>query len=563
MVGHGLVDNDFVPTGRTVGHLTHFQTDSFYKALSKKGIIVGVLHIEDLILQRRASAVDYQYNHSLIILLKIFYQSCKVKHKIGIFINNYYLALQIHKSEESMRRELYLFAAALLFISGNLTAGYIFTYTHENIRTAAAVIFLLCTSDIVLILKMKKRLGWIILTAFPFLGASGAAAHEFFRPGPESSSLSDSHSLTLKGIIYDGGLSSSRRPYLEVELENEKTIIYNIPAGVQWKAGDTVTASGLRCSRVENFTLDFDYRRWMEMQGVFYTCFYRHESRLNISHCSNPAPRFIPSRLRKHFSSAVDSLLPSEDMAETRAVVKALAYGYQEEIPSDIEESFRQSGAIHLLAISGMHLGLFYGLLSYLLAFAGNAPAVRRVRSILIILTLWAFTIFTGCGVSILRAAVMFSIYEAGALFGRARSGINSMALSAVIITIADPDAPSGLSFQLSYAAMTAIFLIYPHLRAIVPTRRRITGNIVDICAMTVACQITTAPIIYLHFKTFAFFSLLANLLCTPLVSLAMALIPTAFAASWLGDIAADAAAGLLRAVVKIFIDINNIISNL
>lgn len=462
-----------------------------------------------------------------------------------------------------MRRELYFFAAALLFVSGNLTAEYIFTFTPENIRTAAAAIFLLCISDLILVLTVKKRLPWIFLTAFLLLGASGAAVHEFFRPGPASSSLSDSRSLTLKGIISDGGLSSSGRPFLEIELENENTIIYNIPAGVRWRAGDTVTASGLGCSRVENFTPDFDYRKWMERQGVFYTCFYRRGSALEVHSCTSPDLKFIPSRLRESFSSAVDSLLPSEEMAGTRAVVKALAYGYQDEIPSEIEESFRQSGAIHLLAISGMHLGLFYGILSYLLAFAGNAPAVRRVRSVLIIIILWAFTIFTGCGVSILRAAVMFSIYEGGAFFGRVRSGINSMALSAIIITIADPDAPSGLSFQLSYAAMTAIFLIYPHLRAILPTRKRIAGNIIDICAMTVACQITTAPIIYLHFRTFAFFSLLANLLCTPLVSIAMALIPAAFAASWIGGEAAETTARLLLVVIKIFIDINNILSNL
>ena len=260
---------------------------------------------------------------------------------------------------------------------------------------------------------------------------------------------------------------------------------------------------------------------------------------------------------------AVDRAMPSEEMAETRAVVKALAYGYQDEIPSETEETFRRSGAIHLLALSGMHLGLLYGVLTHLLAFAGNSPAVRRARSVLIILVLWAFTIFTGCGVSILRAAVMFSIYEAGALLGRARNGVDSMALSAIIITVADPDAPSGLSFQLSYAAMTAIFLIYPHIRAIVPTRGKVLGNIVDVCAMTVACQITTAPIIYLHFGTFAFFSLLANLLCTPLVSIAMALIPAALAAPWLGEGAAAAAAGVLSAVIKIFIDINDVISHL
>ena len=157
----------------------------------------------------------------------------------------------------------------------------------------------------------------------------------------------------------------------------------------------------------------------------------------------------------------------------------------------------------------------------------------------------------------------MFSIYEAGALIGRSRSGIDSMSLSAIIITLADPDAPSGLSFQLSYAAMTAIFLIYPHLRAIVPTRRKVVGSIVDVCAMTVACQVTTAPIIFLHFGTFAFFSLLANLLCTPIVSISMALIPTVFIAPWLGDGAVDTVASVLRTVIKIFIDINAVISHL
>ena len=462
-----------------------------------------------------------------------------------------------------MRRELYLLAAALLFVSGNLTAGYILSCTAGSIRTAAALIFLTCIADIALIFLIKRRIPWIVLTVFPFLGASGAAAHEFFRPGPGTSSLSASRSMTVGGIISDGGLSSSGRPFLEVELEGERTLLSNLPPGLKWTRGDTALAAGGGGGGGEIFTRDCACRRWMERQGIFYTCFFRNNSSLDIRSCTSPPLRFLPARMRERFSSAVDRAMPSEEMAETRAVVKALAYGYQDEIPSETEETFRQSGAIHLLALSGMHLGLLYGVLTHLLAFAGNSPAVRRVRSVLIILVLWAFTIFTGCGVSILRAAVMFSIYEAGALLGRARSGVDSMALSAIIITVADPDAPSGLSFQLSYAAMTAIFLIYPHLRTIVPTRGKVLGNIVDVCAMTVACQITTAPIIYLHFGTFAFFSLLANLLCTPLVSIAMALIPAALAAPWLGEGAAAAASWILSAVIKIFIDINSVISHL
>lgn len=462
-----------------------------------------------------------------------------------------------------MRREIYLFTAALLFVSGNMTTGYVFSVIDGNIRTAAAALFLFCIFSIALIFLIKRTISWAILLVFPFSGASGAAAHEFFRPGPESSSLSDSRSLTVEGIISDGGLSSTGRPFLLIETGNESTIIYNIPPGTGWMPGDTVRASKVGCARVRNFTPDFDYRRWMERQGIFYTCFFRDNSGLDIRACTSPSLRFVPARLRKKFSYAVDRALPADEMSGTRAVVKALAYGYQDEIPAETVENFRQSGAIHLLALSGMHLGLLYGMLTYLLAFAGNSPTVRRIRSLLTIAALWAFTVFTGCGVSILRAAVMFSIYEAGAVFGRERSGTESMALSAIIITIADPDAPSGLSFQLSYAAMTAIFLIYPHLRAIVPVRTRISGNIIDVCAMTVACQITTAPVIFLHFKTFAFFSLLANLLCTPLISVAMILIPAVFVAPWLGEGTAAAAAAVLKTVIKIFIDINTVISHL
>lgn len=462
-----------------------------------------------------------------------------------------------------MRRELYLFAAALLFISGNLTAACIIEHTGGSVRTAASAIFLLSITDIILIFLIKNTVEWIILSVFPFLGAAGAATGEFMRPGEEMSRMADSRSATIEGIIADGGLSSSGRPFLEVELGSENTIIYSIPHNLQWRPGDTVTATGLACVRVRNFTPDFDYRRWMETRGIFYTCFCRHLTELKVRPCNKPALRFIPARMRKRFSSAVDSALPSDGMADTRAFVKALTYGYRDEIPSEVEESFRQSGAIHLLAISGMHLGLFYGLLSFLLSFIGNSPAMRKVRSVLIILTLWAFTVFTGCGVSILRATVMFSIYEAGALFGRTRSGLNALALSAFIITVADPDAPSGLSFQLSYAAMTAIFLIFPHIRAVIRIRGRIAGSIKDICAMTVSCQITTAPVIFIHFRTFAFFSLLANLLCSPLVTVAMALIPAVFLAQLFGDGAAAAAGEVLKAVIKILIDINEVISHL
>ena len=460
-----------------------------------------------------------------------------------------------------MRREMFLFTAATLFVAGNLTAVRLCSGCPAGSWIPAAIALSTTALSAVMLLPCIKYPRLSILV-FYMLGVSGYSCMETMRPDVRSSRLRDCRSIRIRGIITDGGRSSSGRPFLELSLGNENTIIYNIPDTTVWMPGDTVNAT-VRCSRVENFTGDFDYRRYMEERGVFYTCFFGRNSSLEVLKNGTPPLRTLPARLRWKFSAAVDSAMPSEEMARIRAVVKALAYGYQDEIPAGIEESFRQSGAIHLLALSGMHLGLLYGLLLKLLALIGNSPTAKRIRSTVIIAALWAFTIFTGCGVSILRAAVMFSIYEAGVLAGRRRNGINALSLSAIIITVADPSAPSGISFQLSYAAMTAIFLIFPHLRAIVKTRNRISGRIADACAMAIACQATTAPIILLHFGTFAFYSLLANLLCSPIVSIAMLLIPAVLIIQDTANVILSLPGRLLELAIELFIRINATISNL
>ena len=456
---------------------------------------------------------------------------------------------------------MFLFTAATLFVAGNLTAVRLCSGCPAGSWIPAAIALSTTALSAVMLLPCIKYPRLCILV-FYMLGVSGYSCMETMRPDVRSSRLRDCRSIRIRGIITDGGRSSSGRPFLELSLENENTIIYNIPDTTVWMPGDTVNAT-VRCSRVENFTGDFDYRRYMEERGVFYTCFFGKNSTLEILKNGTPPLRMLPARLRWKFSAAVDSAMPSEEMARIRAVVKALAYGYQDEIPAVIEESFRQSGAIHLLALSGMHLGLLYGLLLKLLALIGNSPTAKRIRSTVIIAALWAFTIFTGCGVSILRAAVMFSLYEAGVLAGRRRNGLNALSLSAIIITVADPSAPSGISFQLSYAAMTAIFLIFPHLRAIVKTRNRISGRIADACAMTIACQATTAPIILLHFGTFAFYSLLANLLCSPIVSIAMLLIPAVLIIQDTANVILSLPGRLLELAIELFIRINATISNL
>lgn len=457
-----------------------------------------------------------------------------------------------------MKGRMFLFAIAVLYVTGNLTADCL-SY-HIDPHTIALSSAVAAAIGISLIGTMPKA---SLLSVF-CTGCLGASVYNMNVCSLHDSSMQDGEECMVEGIVADKGLSSSGRPWIEVILPDSRTIIYNIPPRICCLPGDTVSAY-VKVSKVRNFSPDFDYVRHMARRKILYTCLCLDRKRqAECRPCGDVPLSLIPARLRHNFSKKIEIMFRDGSSAGTAAVVKALAYGYQDEIPKTVKESFRNSGAIHLLALSGMHLGLIYAFLHRLMALlTGNSPATRRVRSILILCALWSYTIFTGSGVSILRAAVTFTIYEAGILAGRKKDGLSAMSASAVIITTADPSSPSSISFQLTYAAMTAIFLIYPYLRSAISPGWKPARLLTDACAMTIACQVTTAPVILLHFGTFAFFSLIANLLCSPLVSAAMILIPVSLLCSGIDGHIFRIPSLILEAIIGIFIDINKIISSL
>lgn len=465
-----------------------------------------------------------------------------------------------------MWRRLYLPAAAVFYVAGNLMAVFILSDT-EYVHTVCAktIVYSAAAFTAAFILYLKSRAPLAAMVSFWAMGAFGNACNTFFSSSLTADRvLHEGTGITVTGIITGSGLSSSGRLFLEIALleGNANTVLYNFPDSISFMPGDTVSANA-RCSEVRNFTEDFDYKAYMAKRKIFHICFTGTGSAVTVRHNPDPDIKYIPSRLRHRFSKFIDRVLEGERMKETRAVVKALAYGYQDEIDSETGQSFRDSGAIHLLALSGMHLSMLYWAIGAILSVIGNRPSAKKIRSAVTIILLWAYTVFTGCGVSIVRAAVMLSIYETGSFAGKCRNGISSLALSAIIITTFDPDAPSGISFQLSYAAMSAIFIIYPHITSAVRTESRILRSIFGVCAMTVSCQITTAPIIFLYFRTFAFYSLIANLLCSPIVSLTMILIPATLAASCMDPCIQAFMSYVLHWTIKIFILINTTISNL
>ena len=227
---------------------------------------------------------------------------------------------------------------------------------------------------------------------------------------------------------------------------------------------------------------------------------------------------------------------------DTNAIIKALIIGDRSDIPRHVSDAFRDSGASHILALSGLHLGIIYGILVKSLGFLGNSRPARHARSAVIVLVCGLYTLVTGAGPSIVRAFLFILLNETARLHDRFRS-TGTVLLSALFIHLAaDPATIREAGFQLSYAAMAGIAFVYPWLEGFwdraasmnpvgqVTNEAGLMVNkgtrwIWNTAALSIACQLTTGPLAYIYFGTLPKYFIITNLLTLPLTGI---LIPTA-----------------------------------
>ena len=210
------------------------------------------------------------------------------------------------------------------------------------------------------------------------------------------------------------------------------------------------------------------------------------------------------------------------------AILSAIAIGDKSRIDRSLKSDFRQSGAMHLIALSGLHIGVLYLLITLSLDIFGNSPPAKIIRKAITLALLWGYAMVSGMSSSILRAVLMITVYETGELLGSRRDLIRSLAISALIITLANPDAPFQIGFQLSYGAMAGIGVIYPRLKGILDCRGAAMEKIWNTTALSLSCQAATAPLVWIYFGSFPRYFLITNFVAIPLTSAAIYLTPLA-----------------------------------
>lgn len=247
-------------------------------------------------------------------------------------------------------------------------------------------------------------------------------------------------------------------------------------------------------------------------------------------------------------SRRLESLLPS---GNERAVVKALTIGDKQELDRVTKKNYRTSGASHLLALSGLHVGILYKLLVALFFLFGGNPRIRRIVRMAVLGFLWFYALLSGMSASISRAVLMITIYEGAAFANRPRDGWNALAISAMVITLFNPEAPREIGFQLSFGACVGIFGLYPHLKGLLRTRIRPLAAIWNGAALAISCQAATCVPVWLYFRSFPRYFLITNLLTLPLVTATLYLTAFTLLISVLG-LSTKLPAELLRGVVQL-----------
>jgi competence protein ComEC len=251
---------------------------------------------------------------------------------------------------------------------------------------------------------------------------------------------------------------------------------------------------------------EFDSRKFWKHKGIGMNAFVNVD-RFVVIGCTEWVFRDWFDDLREYFSALLDRFLDGDE----NAVAKGLILGDRSSIDGEITRKFGNTGAMHVLAVSGLHVAI---LVQILTAFFGVFSRwISKNQAILLALAVvWIYSFLTGLSASVVRSAFMFTVLAGGTLLGRKYNNFNNLAFSGVLILCWNPHFLYDIGFQLSYLAMVGIFLFYQPLSKVFYTRFKWVQAAFEGTMVGIAAQIMTVPLTLYYFHQFPNYFILTNL---------------------------------------------------
>ena len=261
----------------------------------------------------------------------------------------------------------------------------------------------------------------------------------------------------------------------------------------------------------------FDYKKYMQSLGVYYQIEGSKNEILHISQGSRTLKGVAEQSRRYLISKLKETPITSNE----RSIIEALVLGQRRNIDTETYKEYAAAGAIHILAVSGLHVGIIFLILSkvfspleYLMRY-GNI-----IKSILIIIFLWGFAFLAGLSPSVIRAVTMFTFYAFATLINRPSNSFNTLSLSFFALLLINPNWLFHVGFQLSYLAVFFIIWVQPTLRNLYRPKYKIDKLFWDILTVTIAAQLGIAPLSIYYFHQFPGLFIVSNLVILPFLTL-------------------------------------------
>ena len=268
-----------------------------------------------------------------------------------------------------------------------------------------------------------------------------------------------------------------------------------------------------------SFPDEFDYRGFLAKKEIHFRQFIR-SGLVKVDSSNTRSLEFAIDRLGYFLSNLIDQKV---EFAESKQIANALLLGQKESLDKEIKKAYSETGTMHILAVSGLHVGIIYAILLLPIKRFKSDSKFRKGYLLAVVVLIWLYALMTGFSPSVVRASTMFSLVTAGQMRKKKPSIWNILAFSAMLMMVVEPEVIFDVGFQLSYLAVAGIVGLQP-----VIVRWWIPGNVVleyfwQLAAVSIAAQLVTFPLSVFYFHQFPTYFLLANLIVVPLAFLIMA----------------------------------------
>lgn len=281
------------------------------------------------------------------------------------------------------------------------------------------------------------------------------------------------------------------------------------------KAGDRILLhTTIRPIRPNGNPYSFDFKNYLHHRSINHQCFIKSHDWEYLSAGHLHPVLNLTRDIRQSFLEILQNHISSD--AE-EAIAAALVLGYRNLLTEDVYDAYTDTGSVHVLAVSGLHLGILTGMLLWLFGLIKTeSRVVEIIKMSLVIIAIWMFALITGSAPAVLRAATMFTLFILGKKLFKDINTYNILAASAILLLLVDPFLLFQASFQFSYLALTSILYFQPKLSTWWIPDNRIIRFFWNLAILALAAQILVFPITIYYFHKFPLYFALSGIIAVP-----------------------------------------------